>query len=102
MYHELASNAHGSLRRIEPTTASNVSDHFLSARLIRMYTHPHVVDVNAQEWVPRLPDLQALACFADKQFSWGKDLVLAERFRCDVWPGYFSRQMMQVQMLFHL
>ena len=86
---ELAMNAHGFLSRVEPTTSGYVTDSFLSAKLVRMYTHPYIVDVDATLWLPRLPDLCTLARFADKQFSWAEDRILVQKFQSDVWPGYF-------------
>ena len=48
LWHELISNAHGLLCHPEPATARNVTNTFLSAQLIRLYTHPLIIDVDAQ------------------------------------------------------
>lgn len=89
---ELAHNTHGYLCRAEPTTAGNVNESFPSVKVLRLYVHPTIVDIDPNMFIVRLPDFSRLVQFADKQFSWGEDRKLVAEFRQSVWPGYFMRQ----------
>ena len=83
----------------EPTTAWNITDTFPSTHVLKLYVNPCVNDVDTSDWKLRLPDLSALALFADQNFSWAQDLALANKFRAKIWSGYFTHQVLLVSIL---
>ncbi len=95
---QLLSNRSNFLSRCEPTTAQNITSSFPSMSTLQLYLNPRVDNVDSSDWKLKLPDLAALASFADQHFSWAQDLVLANKFRSNIWPGYFTRQVLLVSV----
>ena len=95
---QLLLNHNNFLSRREPTTAQNITSSFPSMSTLHLYLNPHVDHVDSSDWKLKLLDLAALASFADQHFSWAQDLVLVNKFRSKIWPGYFTRQVLLVSV----
>ena len=95
---QLSSNHGNFLSHCEPTTAQNITSSFPSMSTLQLYLNPHINNVDSSDWKLKLPNLAALASFADQHFSWAQDLVLINKFRSKIWPGYFTCQVLLVSI----
>ncbi|KDR76087.1 hypothetical protein GALMADRAFT_247269 [Galerina marginata CBS 339.88] len=98
---ELSSNVHGYLEARQPAVAISVTDSFPDINVLNHYVHPTVTlsqpaaQIDASEWVPRLPDLECLFRLCERSFSWeGREEIL-KKFKSLVWNGVCVRQILQ-------
>ncbi|KAJ7149830.1 PIN domain-like protein, partial [Mycena crocata] len=93
---ELVSGQSG---RKHPAIARGVTNLFPDPRVLHLYVHPLTswssdgAGIDASTWVPRLPDLPAIARICEVLFSWGTKVDLPNKLFNNVLPGLCIRRL---------
>ncbi|KAK7027621.1 hypothetical protein R3P38DRAFT_3315205 [Favolaschia claudopus] len=90
---ELRTNASNLLKNKQAKLAKQIPDSFPSSRVVDLYTSPYTSwsfkymgqAPQVEAWVPREPNIHALATFARDRLNWDEDKV-KKRFLTVVWP----------------
>ncbi|KAK7013859.1 PIN domain-like protein [Favolaschia claudopus] len=91
---ELETNSSKLLHERQPMLAALIMDTFPSSRVIDLYINPYTSwsfnyigsPPQIENWVPREPDIRALAAFAKDRLNWTQE-ELEKRFPTVIWPG---------------
>ncbi|KAK6984508.1 flap endonuclease GEN 1 [Favolaschia claudopus] len=91
---ELRTNASNLLRNKQAKLAKRIPDSFPSSRVVDLYTSPYTSwsfkyigqAPQVEAWVPREPNIHALATFARDKLHWDEEKV-KKRFVTVVWPS---------------
>ncbi|KAJ6579195.1 PIN domain-like protein [Mycena vulgaris] len=91
----------GKSGRKHPAIAAAVSDAFPNPKVLHLYVHPLTswsqdgLGVDSSSWLPRLPDVFAIAKLCELLFSWGTPAELPSKMCDHVLPGLCIRRLAQ-------
>ncbi|KAJ6530470.1 hypothetical protein DFH09DRAFT_1093516 [Mycena vulgaris] len=97
----------GKSRPKHPAIAAAVSDVFPDPKVLHLYVHPLTswsqdgLGVDSSSWLPRLPNVSAIAKLCELLFSWGTPAELPSKMCDRVLPGLCIRRLAQPRNELH-
>ncbi|KAK7041337.1 hypothetical protein R3P38DRAFT_2512640, partial [Favolaschia claudopus] len=102
---ELKTNTSKLLGKKQRKLAECIPDPFPNSRVVDLYTNPYTSSSfnymaqapKTNDWVPREPDIPALARFACQNLNWGQE-DLTQHFPTVIWPAVAFRMISLVRL----